>query len=362
MADEQDAASKTEEATPQKLAKAREKGDVAKTPDLAMLASFAGAAAVIAIAGGWMSRNLAAELLPFIAHPDSMNLEGHGAIEVARHAARAAAPILLAVMLVAAVMGAAGNLVQTGLMFSPEKIKPDWKKVSPLGGLKRTLGPDGLMQFFKSLVKIVMVGWVGWVVMKPYIHPLKELAALDTAAMLPLMVEILRKLVFATAALMLVIAGFDWFWQRQRFLKRMRMTKEEQKEEFKNSEGDPHFKAKRRQIAIQRSRRRMMAAVPNATMVVMNPTHYAVALRYEAGEAAAPQCVAKGMDAVALKIRALAEEHGVPVIEDPPLARALYAAVELDDFIPPAHYEAVAKLIGFIMQSSAKVAAKARHH
>ena len=362
MADEQDAASKTEEATPQKLQKAREKGDVAKTPDLAMLASFAGAAAVIAIAGGWMSRHLASELLPFIAHPDSMNLEGHGAIEVARHAARAAAPILLAVMLVAAVMGAAGNLVQTGLMFSPEKIKPDWKKVSPLGGLKRTLGPDGLMQFFKSLVKIVMVGWVGWVVMKPYIHPLKELAALDPAAMLPLMVEILRKLVFATAALMLVIAGFDWFWQRQRFLKRMRMTKEEQKEEFKNSEGDPHFKAKRRQIAIQRSRRRMMAAVPNATMVVMNPTHYAVALRYEAGEAAAPQCVAKGMDAVALKIRALAEEHGVPVIEDPPLARALYAAVELDDFIPPAHYEAVAKLIGFIMQSSAKVAAKARHH
>jgi len=140
------------------------------------------------------------------------------------------------------------------------------------------------------------------------------------------------------------------------------MTKEEQKEEFKNSEGDPHFKAKRRQIAIQRSRRRMMAAVPNATMVIMNPTHYAVALRYEAGETNAPQCVAKGMDAVALKIRALAEEHGVPVIEDPPLARALYAAVELDDFIPPAHYEAVAKLIGFIMQSSARVAAKARHH
>lgn len=265
-------------------------------------------------------------------------------------------------MVVAAVLGAAGNLVQTGLLYSPDKIKPEWKKVSPLAGLKRILGPDGLMQFFKSLVKIVMVGWVGWVVMKPYIHPLKELAALDPAAMLPLMVEILRKLVFATAALMLVIAGFDWFWQRQRFLKRMRMTKEEQKEEFKNSEGDPHFKAKRRQIAIQRSRRRMMAAVPNATMVVMNPTHYAVALRYEAGEAAAPQCVAKGMDAVALKIRALAEEHGVPIIEDPPLARALYAAVELDDYIPPAHYEAVAKLIGFIMQSSARVAAKARHH
>ncbi|ODT57220.1 flagellar biosynthesis protein FlhB [Phenylobacterium sp.] len=361
MADEQDAASKTEEATPQKLQKAREKGDVAKTPDLAMLASFAGAAAVIAIAGGWMSRHLASELLPFIAHPDDFDLKA-GGLDVAIHAARAAAPVLLAVLAVASLMGAAGNLVQTGLLFSPEKIKPDWKKLSPMSGLKRILGPDGLMQFVKSLAKVAMVGWVGWVVMKPYIHPLKELAALDPAAMLPLMIEILRKLVFATAALMLVIAGLDWFWQRARFLKRMRMTKEEQKEEFKNAEGDPHVKAKRRQIAIQRSRSRMMAAVPNATMVIMNPTHYAVALRYEAGDTAAPQCVAKGMDALALKIRAVAEEHDVPVIEDPPLARALYAAVELDDFIPPAHYEAVAKLIGFIMQSSARVAARARHH
>lgn len=361
MADEQDAASKTEEATPQKLQKAREKGDVAKTPDLAMLASFAGAAAVIAIAGGWMSRHLASELLPFIAHPDEFDLKA-GGLDVAVHAARAAAPVLLAVLAVASLMGAAGNLVQTGLLFSPEKIKPDWKKLSPMSGLKRILGPDGLMQFVKSLAKVAMVGWVGWVVMKPYIHPLKELAALDPAAMLPLMIEILRKLVFATAALMLVIAGLDWFWQRARFLKRMRMTKEEQKEEFKNAEGDPHVKAKRRQIAIQRSRSRMMAAVPNATMVIMNPTHYAVALRYEAGDTAAPQCVAKGMDALALKIRAVAEEHDVPVIEDPPLARALYAAVELDDFIPPAHYEAVAKLIGFIMQSSARVAARARHH
>jgi len=360
MADEQDSDSKTEEATPSKLQKAREKGDVAKTPDLGMVASFVGAAAVVAIAGGWLSRNLAAELLPFIARPESISLEGHGAVDVARRAMHAAAPALIAVMAVAALMGAGGNLIQTGLLFSPEKIKPDWKKVSPMAGLKRILGPDGLMQFAKSLAKVVMVGWVGWVVMKPYVGPLQELAALDPAAMLPLMVDILRRLVFAAAGLMLAIAGFDWLWQRSRFLKRMRMTKEEQKEEFKNSEGDPHIKAKRRQIAIQRSRRRMMAAVPNATMVIMNPTHYAVALRYEAGETAAPQCVAKGMDAIALKIRALAEEHDVPVIEDPPLARALYAAVEIDDFIPPAHYEAVAKLIGFIMQSSARVAARTR--
>ena len=348
MADEQDAASKTEEATPQKLAKAREKGDVAKTPDLAMLASFVGAAAVIAIAGGWMSRNLAAELLPFIARPESISLEGHGSIDVARHVARASAPILLGVMMVAAVMGAAGNLVQTGLLYSPDKIKPDWKKVSPLGGLKRILGPDGLMQFFKSIVKIIMVGWVGWVVMKPYIHPLKELAALDPAAMLPLMVEILRKLVFATAALMLAIAGFDWLWQRQRFLKRMRMTKEEQKEEFKNSEGDPHFKAKNRQIAIQRSRRRMMAAVPSADVVITNPTHIAVAIRYTAGEMDAPVVVAKGQELVAERIREIAREHRVPLVENPPVARLLHSRVEIDQTIPEDLFRAVAEILAYV--------------
>ncbi len=359
MAEQQDAASKTEEPTPGKLQKARDKGDVAKTPDLAMLASFAGAAGVLAIAGGWMSNNLANELLPFIAHPHDMNLEGGGGVDIARHSIMAAAPILVAVLVVAALLGAGGNLVQTGFMYSPEKLKPDWKKVSPLGGLKRMLGPDGLMQFFKSVVKILMVAWVGYVVVKPYVQPMQELAALDPTAILPFVIEILRKLVFAVAGLMLVIAGFDWFWQRQRFMKKMMMTKEELKEEFKNTEGDPHIKAKRRQIQIQRSRRRMMAAVPSATMVIMNPTHFAVALKYEAGETAAPQCVAKGMDAVALKIRALAEEAGVPVIEDAPLARALYAAVELDDFIPATHYEAVAKLIGFIMQTGRRAAGAA---
>ncbi|MDP3748958.1 MAG: flagellar biosynthesis protein FlhB [Phenylobacterium sp.] len=359
MAEENDAASKTEEPTPGKLQKARDKGDVVKTPDLAMLASFAGAAGVLAIAGGWMSNNLANALVPFLAHPHDMNLEGGGGVDIARHSIMAAAPILLAVLVVAALLGAGGNLIQTGFMYSPEKLKPDWKKVSPMGGLKRMLGPDGLMQFFKSLVKIIVVAWVGYVVVKPYVAPMQGLSAMDPAAILPFVIEILRKLVFAVAGLMLVIAGFDWFWQRQRFMKKMMMTKEELKEEFKNTEGDPHIKAKRRQIQIQRSRRRMMAAVPGATMVIMNPTHYAVALKYEPGETAAPQCVAKGMDAVALKIRALAEEAGVPVIEDAPLARALYAAVELDDFIPATHYEAVAKLIGFIMQTGRRAAGAA---
>jgi flagellar biosynthesis protein FlhB len=141
-------------------------------------------------------------------------------------------------------------------------------------------------------------------------------------------------------------------WQRYRFSVRMRMSREEVKEDYKNQEGDPHIKAKLRQMRMEKARRRMMQNVPKATVVVMNPTHYAVALRYEAGDTAAPQCVAKGLDDLALKIRAVAEEAGVPIIEDPPLARSLYASVEVDDIIPPNHYEAVAKIIGFVMNGA----------
>jgi len=147
-------------------------------------------------------------------------------------------------------------------------------------------------------------------------------------------------------------AALDWLWQRQRFLQRMRMTREELKEDFRQSEGDPHVRARLRQIRYDRARRRMMQNVPKATVVVTNPTHFAIALRYEQGDTPAPICVAKGLDAVALRIKAVAEEHRVPIIEDPPLARALYATVELDEAIPREHYEAVAKVIGFVMRQA----------
>lgn len=352
MSDTNDAASRTEEPTPRKLQQAREKGDVAKTMDLGMLASLAGATGAVALLGGWLSQHLAGALLPFLARPHDMPLDGLGAVEVARLAVMASAPVLAAVLGAAIIGGLAGNLIQTGLMFTPEKLKPDLKKVSPLAGFKRIFGLDGFMQFIKSVVKVVLTGFIGWWVLKPVLPELANLAGLEPAAMLPFSADVLRRLVFAVLALSLVIAGADWLWQHQRFMKRMRMTREELKEDFKQSEGDPHVRAKQKQIRQERARRRMMQAVPDATVVVMNPTHFAVALKYEQGETAAPMCVAKGVDSLALKIREIAEEAGVPVIEDPPLARALYAAVDIDEMIPPAHYEAVAKIIGFILQQA----------
>jgi len=360
MAENNDAASKTEEATPRKLEQSREKGDVAKTQDLAPLAALTFSAGVLAILGGWLAKTMISALIPFIAHPEQIPLEGAGGVTVARMAIMAAAPVLGAVLLTAALGGMAGNLVQHGLLFTPDKLKPDFKKVSPLSGFQRIFGPDGLAQFVKSISKILAVAGVAYLVLKPHFHEFRTLSALDPAAMLPFSAEILRKLIFAVIALMLAITGADWIWQKQRFMQKMRMSREEVKEEYKQTDGDPLIKAKLRQMRHEKARRRMMAAVPTATVVVMNPTHYAVALKYEAGTAGAPECVAKGLDAVALRIRAAAEEAGVPVIEDPPLARALYAAVEIDEAIPPAHFEAVAKIIGFILGAKAPSTARAR--
>lgn len=331
-----------------------------KTADLAPLASLVAAASVVALGGGYMARNLASKLQVFLERPETMDLRGAGGVEILHQAMLAAAPIMGAVFAAACIAGIAGNVVQTGLVFSPQKLMPSLDKISPGAGLKRMVSLDGLVQFLKSFVKLLLTAALAWWVLQPRISDLQGLSRLDPLAILPLAADILRRLVFAVAGFLLLIAGADWFYQRQSFMKKMRMTKEEVKDDFKQTEGDPHIKARQRQLRQERARRRMMQAVPTATVVVMNPTHYAVALKYDAGEAPAPMCVAKGMDSLALKIRALAEESGVPIIEDPPLARALYASVEIDEVIPPAHYEAVAKVIGFIMNASRRVAGQIR--
>ena len=353
MSDSSDA-EKTEEPTARRLEQAREQGDLVKTADLPQVLTFGAVAAVLVMMGDWMSRSLMSGLVPFLAHADSLRLQGGGGMAVAHMAVMAAAPVLSVVLAVAAVAGAAGHVVQTGLIFNPSRLEIKFDKLSPLSGFKRLFGIDSLIHYFKSLLKVAVVSVIAWMVVKPHLHEMEQLAGADPMTMLPFAIGLLKKLAFAVGAFMLAVAGFDWFIQRQRFMARHRMSREEMKEDYRQSEGDPHVKARQKALRIQRARRRMMSAVPKATVVVMNPTHYAVALKYDPDDGAAPQCVAKGMDAIALRIRAVAEEAGVPVIEDPPLARSLFAAVEIEDFIPVAHYEAVAKIIGFIMTKQKK--------
>ena len=349
MADDTDPESKTEEPSAKKLSDARAKGDVVKSADIPQLASLLGAVSVVLMAGGWMTRDLANALVPFIAHAGTTELTSGGAMVVLRQAVDAALPPLVLVMVVASVAGALANVAQTGFMLTPDKLKPDFGKLNVLAGLGRIFGMDGMIQFAKSVVKIGVTGLIAWMVMKPNVGEVRNLVGMDPALVLPEAMKLSKSLFMAVILFLAITAGFDWFLQRQRFMNRMRMTLQEVKDEFKQSDGDPHIKGKRRQIQMQRSRQRMMQAVPKATVVVMNPTHYAVALKYEPGETPAPLCVAKGVDDLALKIRAIAEEHGVPVLEDPPLARALHASVEIDQEIPVEHFEAVAKVISFIM-------------
>jgi flagellar biosynthetic protein FlhB len=343
--------SKTEEATPRKLEEARRRGDVAKSADVNQSASMAAACAVLAGAGGLLSTNLVQALLPFIASPHELTaiLDGGHGEEIGRRAVMAGAPFVLAVLGASALAGVSANILQQGFLWSPEKLAPDPSRVSPLTGLQRMFGIDSFVQFLKTLLKLVVTMWVAWRVLEPHKQDFIKLAELDPISVMAFARSLLVALFSAILTFLAATAAIDFIWQRQRFLQRMRMSREEIKEEHRQSEGDPHIKARIKQIRLQRAKKRMMSQVPKATLVVTNPTHYAVALRYVAGETPAPICVAKGMDFLALKIREVAGQHEIPVIEDPPLARALYAAVDVDETIPREHYEAVAKVIGFIL-------------
>ena len=352
MAEETDPESKTEDATGKRLDEARRRGDLAKTPDLPQWASLAAVTAVLVMMGGSMATNLMQSLLPFIAHPDAYTLQNNGGVVVMRQAMAAAMPFVLIVLLSGTFAGMFGNLIQTGFVWAPDKIKPDPSKLNPLGGFKRMFGLDGWVNFGKSLLKAIVIGIICYNTLAPHTADLEALATIDPERMLNFMADILKALFESVLGAMGVGAIADWVWQRQRFAHRMKMSREEVKDEARQADGDPHVRAKQKQIRMDRARRRMMKAVPTATVVVMNPTHYAVALRYDTKEAPAPLCVAKGIDSLALKIREVAQASGVPIIEDPPLARALYATVELDQTIPREHFEAVAKVIGFVLSAS----------
>jgi flagellar biosynthetic protein FlhB len=215
------------------------------------------------------------------------------------------------------------------------------------------------MNLVKGLIKIVIVGVAIWTQLWPERGALDSILNQSTVGVVGDMSRLLFKVLMAALASLAVIAGLDYFWQRMRWLSRNRMSKQEIKEEYRQNEGDPAIKAKIRQLRHERSRKRMMAAVPKSTVVVMNPTHYAVALQYESGKMAAPVCVAKGVDALALRIRAVAEEHDVPVVENPPLARALYAAIEIDEPVPAEHFKAVAQVIGYVYRLQGKMPSRA---
>ncbi len=349
MAEDQEG--RTEAATPKRLLRAREDGSVAVSRDLPSFAGLAGAVGVLALAAPAIATTLTARLAAMLAHAGTITLAARGttaessaAIGLAASAAlRAAAPFTGIVLLA----GAGMTLAQTGLLFRPGALALDPGRIDPRRWVHRVISPDGLFEQGKAFVKLALLGFIAWHVMAGGLPAIAGAAFLSPAGLLAQVRATLLGLVLPMLAGLALITLADLLWVRLRHASSLRMSREEVRQEVKENEGDPQLKARLKQIRKARSKKRMLAAVPKATVVVTNPTHYAVALAYERGKKAAPRVVAKGVDAMAARIRELAEANRVPVLANPPLARALYQ-VELDTEIAPEHYKAVAEIIAYV--------------
>ncbi|MDQ7018104.1 MAG: flagellar biosynthesis protein FlhB [Robiginitomaculum sp.] len=349
MADDQDQSQKTEDATPQKLLDARKKGDVAKSQEIPSWLMLASITLLLAAFSGPTARYFSNWLRSYFELASQFVITGASVQSLAVDASQRILLGLGMVLAMLIVAGLSGHVLQVGLLWAPDKVSPKLSKLSPIEGAKRIFGMQAIANFFKGLAKMGLVGIAAFAVVWPRRETLVSLPYLDLEALFPVIREASVSLMLAALSVFTLVAIADYAFQRQSFLKRMRMSHKDVKDELKNTEGDPHVRARLRQIRAERSRQRMMQAVPEASVVIMNPTHYAVALRYEQGESVAPVCVAKGMDDLALRIRDVAEEANVPVVVDPPLARALFATTEVDHEIKTEHFKAVAKVIGYVM-------------
>lgn len=349
MADESDDEDKTEDPTPRRIEQAIERGDVPNSPEINTFFILAAFTLALMLSAKPMAEGLTRDMRGFLEHAGSIPSDAGTYLGVALRAGWVCAKALAVPLGIAMLAAIAAGLIQHRPIFTAESLMPKFARISPMAGAKRLLGTDAWVNFGKGLAKIIVVGTIAGAILW-YEHDRAEsFAQLDPGAALQGTLTLALKMMGGMLAAYAAIALGDALYQRHRWHTRLRMTKEEMKQEHKESEGSPEVKARIRQLRQARVKKRMMAAVPTATVVVTNPTHYAVALRYEAGMAA-PVCVAKGVDSLALRIRAVAADHDVPVLENPPLARALHATVEVDAEIPAEHYRAVAEVIGFVLR------------
>jgi len=350
MAEDQDQSQKTEEPTPKKLEDARQKGQVASSKEVGNFLLIGSATLTLAVALPAIMRDTAGAMSHYLRHAGDPSLSGpalsSGMLRAVAILALALA-IPLAVSTAAAIAAAA---LQNAILWSTENLQPKLERISPIAGFKRLFSLKSVVEFLKSLVKITLVTAIGLAVVWPNLERLVASGYLEVGAAMGFLWETSLWVIAAMAASLTVVAGLDYAYQRFEFMKQMRMSRRDVQDEHKQSDGDPMIKQRLRQLRMEKARQRMMAEVPSSTVVVTNPTHFSVALRYESGVTAAPKVVAKGVDEVALKIRTIAAEHDVPIVENPPLARALHRSVELGAMIPPEHYQAVAEIIGYVLR------------
>jgi flagellar biosynthesis protein FlhB len=348
MADESDSSDKTEDPTQKRLDDAHDRGDVAKSQEINTWFVIAGGTLVLSTFSGSIGGGILMPLRNLIAKSWMIHTDGASLLLLTQSLGYALMAALGVPFLMLALAAIAGNMVQHRLVWSAESLKPKFSKISPGAGAKRIFGKQAAANFAKGLFKVIALGAVMTAILWPERLRLEAFVHLDPAALLGATTGMTVHLMGAVVAMLAVVAIADYLFQYRQWFERQKMSLQEMKQEFKQSEGDPHIKGKLRQLRQQRMKKRMMAAVPKASVIITNPTHYAVALSYERGMSA-PVCVAKGIDTIALKIREIAGKHDIPIVENVPLARALYATVEIDDEIPVEHYHAVAEIIGYVM-------------
>jgi flagellar biosynthetic protein FlhB len=349
VADDSDDTEKSEDPTQKRLDEALKRGDVVKSQEVNTWFVIAGATLILLSFSTSMGSSLTTTLRGLVAGAHAIPMDGRGLQLLMGQLGLKIVAALAIPILVLALAAIAGNMIQHRLVWSGEGLKPKLSKISLAGGAKRLFSKIALANFVKGLIKLALIGAVMTVVLWPRRYELIGMVALDPAAVLPLTRSLSLEILGTVVAILAIIAAADYLFQYRQWYEKQKMSLREMKEEFKQTEGDPAIKAKIRQLRQARSRKRMMAAVPKASVIITNPTHYAIALQYDRGMNA-PLCVAKGTDNIALKIREVAAAHDIPVVENPPLARALHATIEIDEEVPPEHYKAVAEVIGYVMK------------
>ena len=350
MAEEQDQSQKTEDPTTKLVEDARRKGDVATSREVQNWFMLMAATVIVGIIGPGMASSIAGLLRTFFAAPHELDVDPATLGQLVGPLVAGIGVILLLPVLILLAAAITPPLIQHGLLFATERLKPELSKISPISGLKRLFSLRSLAELIKGLLKISIIAAVAVALVAPSFSLLPSVPALPVEESVALIHALAVKVLGGVVAVLTVIAGLDFAYQRFEHTKKLRMSRQEVRDKLKQSEGDPHVKARLRAIRTERARQRMMQAVPEADVVITNPTHYAVALVYDQQAMAAPRMVAKGVDAIAQRIRQVAHDNDVPVVENPPLARALCAGVKIGDEIPTEHYETVARIIAYVLQ------------
>jgi len=347
------AGERTEAPTPKRLKDARQKGNVAKSDEVVAIGVLFLAVAALKMLGPALWSDMQELLSEGLGNPAGQEMTRESAFQLWKDVSGKALMAMLPLLGLLAAGGVLFNLAQTGLLLSGEGLKPKLSRVNPGAGLKRLFSMEGLARLAKSLFKFGAVSLVVFFTIRGQLAELASLSQLTVAGGAMRMVDLGFDIAFKAVGLLFVMAAADYAWQRRRFLKQLMMTKEELKQEMKENDGDPQIRA-----AIRRRRQqlmnRMIAAVKTADVVVTNPTHFAVALKYDPVTMQAPMVVAKGQDHLAKRIREVAAKNGVPVLEEPPLARALHASVPIGQYIPANLFRAVAEVLAWVYALRAK--------